>query len=305
MKKVRLNKNLIGVLAAISCEILFGFSYLFTKNASKVARPFALLGWRFILAFFLFSLLIGLGFLKINLRGKSLRPLLFIGLFSPCLYFIGETIGIGYTTSSESGVFLALIPLGALIGSSLILKKKPSKKQIIGIATSFFGVLITIFALGASSSLSLVGYGFLLLAVISYALYSVYVEKADQYSGLEISYLMVLLGAGAFGLIALAEAFYYGELVDLFLLPFRENTFLIAILYQSLACSIFAFFLSNLAIANIGVNRASSFIGIATVVSILAGAFILKESFSIYQTLGAIIIIAGVYVANNNQDKMA
>ena len=35
-----------------------------------------------------------------------------------------------------------------------------------------------------------------------------------------------------------------------------------------------AFFLSNVAIFKIGVNRTSSFIGVATVVSIIAGVYI-------------------------------
>lgn len=59
-----------------------------------------------------------------------------------------------------------------------------------------------------------------------------------------------------------------------------------------------AFFLSNIAISKIGVNRTSSFIGISTVVSILAGALLLKETLTIYQVAGAVTIIVGVYVAN-------
>ena len=68
-------------------------------------------------------------------------------------------------------------------------------------------------------------------------------------------------------------------------------------LYQGIGCSVLAFFLSNVAIAKIGVNRTSSFIGVATVVSIIAGAFILKESFT-RQIVGAAVIIIGVYTAN-------
>lgn len=75
---------------------------------------------------------------------------------------------------------------------------------------------------------------------------------------------------------------------------------MIAILYQGIGCSVIAFFLSNIAISKIGVNRTASFIGISTVVSIVAGALILKENFSVYQLIGAIVIIMGVYVANAN-----
>ena len=59
-----------------------------------------------------------------------------------------------------------------------------------------------------------------------------------------------------------------------------------------------AFFLYNVAIAKIGVNRTSSFVGVSTVVSIIAGVLLLGENFSAYQIIGVIIIITGVYIAN-------
>ena len=86
-------------------------------------------------------------------------------------------------------------------------------------------------------------------------------------------------------------------------LPFQNKTFLIAVLYQGIGCSILAFFLSNVAIAKIGVNRTSSFLGITTVVSILTGSLILGEPFTNFQILGAVIILIGVYTANIQKIK--
>ena len=62
-----------------------------------------------------------------------------------------------------------------------------------------------------------------------------------------------------------------------------------------------SFFMSNVAISRIGVNRTSSFIGVSTVVSIISGALILGESFTMFQIAGALIIIAGVYTANSRE----
>lgn len=59
------------------------------------------------------------------------------------------------------------------------------------------------------------------------------------------------------------------------------------------------YFLSNAAIAKIEVNRTSSFIGVSTIVSILTGVIVLKEAVSVFQLLGAAVIIAGVYIANS------
>lgn len=61
------------------------------------------------------------------------------------------------------------------------------------------------------------------------------------------------------------------------------------------------FFLANMAIAKIGVNRTSSFIGVATVVSMIAGSLLLHESFTMWQIAGAVIILVGVYTANSGK----
>lgn len=291
-------KTTLGILCALGCEVLFGFSYIFTKNATKVAGELELLGWRFFIAFAVILLCMVTGIIKVNLRGKGIKPLLLIALFSPCIYFIGETVGINNTTASESGVFLACIPVASLIASTLILKKKPKRLQVIGIIITLIGVIITVTAVGISSSLSILGYGFLLLAVFSYSLYSVFVEKASEYTGMEITVAMLSIGALVFVVIAICKSCINGNINNLILLPFKESTFVAAVLYQGIGCSIGAFFLSNIAIANIGVNKTASFIGISTVVSIVAGVLILQENFNMYQVFGGAAIITGVYTAN-------
>lgn len=137
-----------------------------------------------------------------------------------------------------------------------------------------------------------------MIAVISYALYSAYVDKANDYTGAEITYVMLIAGAVVFVVIAILKAMINGTTMHLVTLPVQNSAFLAAVLYQSLCCSILAFFLSNVAIARIGVNRTSSFIGIATVVSIVSGTLILKETISGSQIAGAVIILIGVYIAN-------
>ena len=255
------------------------------------------------MAFLIMTICIVFGFVKMDLKGKKLTPLIIVSLFNPLIYFIGETVGIGCTTASESGSFLACIPIVSLLASTFILKKRPNRYQIIGICITLTGVLLTVFAAGLEASFSLTGYIMLLVAVISYALYGVFVEKASEFTGAEITYIMIAAGAAVFGILAITEGFYKGSIKSLLVLPFINFDFLMAILYQGIGCSVMAFFLSNLAIANIGMNRVASFIGISTAVSILAGIVVLKEHFSLCQLAGVVLILAGVYAANIRQNS--
>ena len=295
---IKKNSIWVGSLCALGCETLYGLSYLFTKQTADAASALALLGWRFVAALAVMSLCVAMGWIKIRLKGKRLWPLLRVALFCPCLYFIGETVGIRETTVTESGVFLACVPALSLLASTVILKKKPTKRQIVGISITFLGVMMTVIAVGISSSLSPLGYAALMLAVAAYALYSVFVDLAADYTGAEITYVMLCSGAAFYGLLAIGEAAAQGALPELLTLPARNGTFLAAVLYQGVGCSVAAFFLSNAAIAKIGVNKTSSFIGVSTIVSILIGALVLGEPLSLGQMAGAAVIVAGVYTAN-------
>lgn len=298
METLRKNNLVVGILCALCCEIIYGMSYIFTKQATKVTSGFALLGWRFLIAFVIMTFLVLLGIVKVNLKEKSLKPIFIVAVFSPGIYFIGETVGISHTTASESGILLACIPIASLVGSTVILREKPGKWQIVGIFITLMGVITTVIAVGASSSFSPTGYLFLFIAVISYALYSVFVERAKGYTGAEITYMMLVVGAIIFVISACIDGYGRSNIKELICLPLQSTEFLIAILYQGIGCSILAFFLSNVAISEIGVNRTASFIGVATVVSIFSGKLLLREKLSLHQIIGAGIILCGVYIAN-------
>ena len=216
------NKIILGCLAAAACEILFGLSFIFTKSITAQASGLALISWRFVTAFFFVNLYLLTRRQKVVINGRNLKPLIRIAILNPIIYFICETIGIRMTTASESGAFLACIPVVALIMSSLILKEWPSRWQVVGVATTLIGIIIAVFAAGGSTNFSLVGYFILGLAVVSYALYCVDVEKASQFTSFEISYFMLASGCLTFGLFALSRSFLAGNLKELLTLPWSN-----------------------------------------------------------------------------------
>ena len=292
-------ETLTGCLCALGSEILFGLSFVFTRQVSGQAEPLELLGWRFVTAFSVLTVCAKAGLLKLNLRKKPVRHLLTAAVFSPILYFLGETFGVNATSASESGIMIACVPVASMIASARILKKSPSKLQVIGISVTLAGVILTVAAAGLTATLSLPGYLFLTAAVVSFAVYSALVEQAEGFSSAEITYVTTAAGAAFFGISAIVQAAVRGTLPRLLTLPANPD-FLTAFLYGGIGCSVLAFFMQNTALRRIGVNRTASFIGVSTVVSILAGIVLLRETLSAAQLLGAGIIIAGIYIANMN-----
>ena len=292
-----------GCLCAAGAEILHGMSYAFTKHSTNMAGVFFILGWRFLIAAAVMTLCIAAGLIKVHYKDKPLMPLLRVILLCPCVYFLGETLGISRTTSTECGIFVASIPVISLIASAVLLKNRPSRLQVAGILTTLVGMVTCVTAVGMTSSLSVPGYLFLTVAVLSYSLYFIYVEKASVYTSAELAYAMQISGAGLFTALALLEAVHDGNVETLVALPFQDRGFLIAVLYLGIGCSVFAFWLSNAAIEKLGVNRAASFIGVATLVSVRTGTLMLREPLTHVQIVGAALIVLGVYMANAGRTR--
>jgi drug/metabolite transporter (DMT)-like permease len=130
---VHKDKRAVGIICALICEVLFGFSFLFTKKITETVSAMTLLSWRFIVAFLVINAFILFRIIKVDLRKKSLLPLAVVAIFQPVLYFVGETFGISLTTATESGTIIAMIPVVTLLFSPIVLKEKPSKLQIVGV----------------------------------------------------------------------------------------------------------------------------------------------------------------------------
>ena len=292
---------LLGYLCAFGCEVVFGLSYSFSKSATETASPLALLGWRFAVASAVMGALAAAGAVRVSLRGKPILPLLRVALLSPVLYFLFETFGVVRTTASETGVIVACIPVVALVVSAIALREKPSGRQMSGILVTFAGVLASVLAAGATASFSPSGYALLGGAVLSYAFYFAAVSRASRWNGAELTLAMLLAGAVVFVPLAAAEAVLSGGAggaAALLRLPARDAGFRNSILFLALGPSILGFFMSNVAVARIGVNRTATFIGIATATAIVAGRVFLHETFTSAQVVAAAVIVFGVCIAN-------
>ncbi|MBQ5760673.1 MAG: DMT family transporter [Clostridia bacterium] len=279
-----------AILASLIGNSIFGFSFLFSKVALGIVSPFVLLSIRFLTAFLVLNLPCLTGKCKISLRGKPVGLLLLLGLVQPVCYFICETYGISMTSASFSGVMIGLAPVVGLIFGMLFLKEKCTLLQGVCTILSAIGVgMTTTGGFGAS----LGGFLMLLGAVCSAALFAILSRRiAGLFSAFERTYVMFALGSTVFTSIALAQN---GWNPSALLAPLTQPTFVIAVLYLAVVSSVCAFLLINYALSHIPAGRALIFSNFTTVISVLAGIFIMKDAFTPMQLLGMAIITASVF----------
>lgn len=291
-------REITCMLGSCCSSLLFGMSYMFTKRIVDDVSVFALLSWRFLFGAAVMTLLILLGIIRINLKGKSLWPLIRVAFFMPTVYFIFETFGVQLTTASESGTIMASIPVFTLIASALLLKETPTRLQIGGILISTGGLVLIVLLKQAGASLSLPGYLLLFCAVCSDVGYFIQVRRAEGYSVLEKTYVMCLAGAAVFTVCALTESAAKGDVTAYLTLPFTDTSFLASSLYLGCGCTTLAFLLTNRSLTYLGPTRTAAFAGLSTVVSVISGVVFLHEPFSFMQGLGTFLVLLGVYCVN-------
>ncbi|MFW5736686.1 MAG: DMT family transporter [Halanaerobium sp.] len=283
--------------AGLIFSSIFGFSFLFTKEGLELMTPFHLLGFRFAIAFFCLSILRITGIININLRGKNLKKLFILALFQPGVYFICETTGMLYTTSSEAGMMIALIPVAVTILAALILNEKPTVIQSIFVILSVAGVFVIILNRGVSP-LDANYLGLILLggAVIAAGFYNIISRQLSlEFKPVEITYVMMGFGALLFNLIGLYRKNF--ELSSYFNLLGNTDV-LISVIYLGVFSSVVAFFMMNYTLSKITAAESAVFANLTTVVSIIAGVVFRNEPFFKFQAAGAVLIIIGVWGTN-------
>ena len=286
-----MKQTTLATLAALGGYTIFGFSFLFSKLALDVTSPFNLLAIRFVLAFLTLNLILLAGKARIDLKGKPLKMLLILGLLQPILYFLCENFGIAMTSTSFSGIILGMIPVIGLVMGRLMLGERCSPFQTACAVVSILGVALT--SGGGDGSFSPLGIALLFSAAVINCLYSVVSRSiSEQFTPFERTYVMFALGSAAFVLIALFQNRTNPAAI---LAPLQFPTFWVSLVYLAVISSVCAFLLLNYAMNYISVAKVSIFANFSTVISVLAGIFIMEDAFSPIQLIGIVIITLSVF----------
>lgn len=282
-----------AIFAAAAVYTLWGFSFLASAVGQRVATPFVLLSYRFDIALLILLVPLVLGKAKLRLRGKNLKMLLLLGLFEPCIYFIGEQYGLKYTNAAFSGVMIAIVPVVTIIMAAVFLKEKPSKLQWLFSVLSIAGIVVITLAENSGGSVSLKGFLLLLVAVLTSAGYSTVSRGiSDEFSVYERTFVIQVMGAVFFTSLALIE---HGGDVMALIRPAADLNFLLAALFLAVGASVVGYWLFNYAVANAPMANVISLYNLTTIVSVLTGVFILGDRFSLLSAIAMVAVMVGIW----------
>ncbi|MCC0670675.1 DMT family transporter [Clostridioides sp. ES-S-0145-01] len=146
-------------------------------------------------------------------------------MFQPFLYFMLETFGVKYTSTSEVGVMISMIPIVTGIMGIIFLNEKMNLKQVVCIVIAVFGVIIVNLQNTGNQTSSMLGRIMILAAVICAGAYGVYVRKLSksEFIPIEITAAMQLIGTISFTSILSNIAMVVSIFAGVFLLNEKFN----------------------------------------------------------------------------------
>lgn len=161
--------------------ILWGISFVATKVVVNYIPPITAGFIRFILAASVMLIFIRK---DIKYEKKEWFNLFMASFFGVTGYFLFENTGLMYTTATNGSLIISAIPIIFLIIDDIIKKTFSNKIRYIGTLIAFIGVAVLI--LNGKFVLKLNPKGDLLMfgAVISWILYTIFLEKLQKHNNL-------------------------------------------------------------------------------------------------------------------------
>jgi drug/metabolite transporter (DMT)-like permease len=274
-------------------SMIVGFSFVGIKACLSVATPLETLAYRFNFAFLATLVLLLSGLVKVDLKGKPKGKLALTAGFYLCFMAL-QAIGLLFSTSVESGVIFAIIPIFAKLIAGIFLNESTSWKQNIFVCMSVAAV-VTMFVLGAADvAVNLTGLTILLLSSVSMACSNVMMRYVRGIcKPFEIALFVIAGGCLAFNLAAMAVGMKTGTLAH-YLEPATHAGFLAASAYLGVPSTLVSILLMSYMLAHMSAVKATVFGNLSTAISIVAGVVMLREPLQLYHIICTALIIAGV-----------
>jgi len=289
------NKSWVPFGAALLSMIFWSFSFVWVKVVYEAYGP---------LTTVLFRLLISSGLMLVftilsrklqKIQPGDLKLFLLLAFFEPFLYFMGESYGLKYVSSTVASVIVATIPLFSPVAAWYFYKEKLSRTNLYGLIITFLGVSLVVLDTSFNFTASPLGVSLEFLAVmgaIGYA--SVLKGISHRYNTFTIITYQNLIGAAFF------LPFWLGfEMNDFTQIPFDAKAFW-AIIKLAIFASTFAFMLFTYSVRNIGINKSNIFINVIPVFVAVIAYLVLGDQLNFHQMVGIAIVISGLFLAQIN-----
>ena len=215
-----------------------------------------------------------------------------MAFFQPFVYFLGESYGLKYVSSTVAAVIVATIPLFTPIAAWYFYREKVKWINVAGLTISFLGVGLVVLNSSFKFQASPLGVGLEFIAVFSAIGYAIVLKNlASRYNTLTIIAYQNIIGIFMFLPVWLAVDFK-----EFIVTPFHPQAFR-AIILLAVFSSTLAFVFFTQSVRQLGVNRSNTFINLIPVFVAVFSFIILNETLGLQKIVGIVVVVAGLFLA--------
>ena len=285
-------------MSLVLTMLFWGLTFVFYKFAFESFRPVSVIFFRLIISV-IFIFVSGFLLKKIQkVEGKDILYLLMLSLFEPFLYFMGESYGLTYISSTLASVIVATIPLFVPIAAYLAYRERLSVMNITGLLISFAGVLAVVFSSDVDMSATIKGVLLMFLAVFSAVGYAVLVKRlTHKYNGFTIT-----VWQNFFGIFLFLPFFLLFDLSEFSLKPSLNS--ILAMLYLAVFGSSVTFILFARGVRELGASKANIFANLIPVFTAIASFILLNEEMPSMKIIGIVLVLAGLVMSQVKKVKL-
>lgn len=284
--------NTLYNIIAIAVVAVWGTTFISTKILIENGlAPQEIFFYRFLAAYIGIWFISGRKLFADNIRDELL--LLAAGLTGGSLYFLTENTALGITQASNVAFLLCGTPLITAVLSKIFYKgEKLSRLLLWGSLLAITGVGLVVFDGVKVLKVSPAGDLLTLAASLSWGFYSVIIRN------LESKYDSVFITRKVFfyGLLTILPAFVFKPL-DYSLLLASPLKVWLNLAFLALVASLLCFWVWNVALKHIGIVKATNYVYLSPLVTLIASSIILGERMGPMALAGAACIMSGVYIA--------
>lgn len=219
--------------------------------------------------------------------------LLLGGITGGSFYFLTENMALEITLATNVAFIVCTAPLLTTILSLLIYKKEKATRSLIGGSLlALVGVALVVYNGSFVLKISPLGDFLTLLAALSWAFYSLIMKKmANRYRTTFITHKIFF-----YGVLTILPAFLFRPWQSAFSL-LLEPSVLFNLLFLGVLASLACFVVWNMVLKQLGTVRASNYIYLNPLFTLVGSAAFLGEQLTIVALMGAVLILGGVYWA--------
>ncbi len=291
-------KKGIVYIAVVFAMVFWAFSFVWVKEVYVAYGPLTTVFFRLIIATLLMLLYSWASKKLLKVEKKDYKTFLLLAFFEPFLYFMGESFGLKYVTSTMGAMIIATIPLFSPVAASRFYGEKLSVRNLIGIILSFIGVGIVVFDSSFNFVASPLGIGLEFLAVFAAIAYTVVLKDLST----KYNVTTIITYQNFIGIFFFMPFWLIFESKTLLNTPFNLPAF-IAIVKLALFASCIAFILYTYSVKKLGINDANIFINIIPVMTAIFAWYILDEPLGLRKLAGITVVIAGLFIAQVKMKK--